>query len=346
MKFIHTADIHLDSPLVGVFDGTTRRYELIKAVAQMSDYADKNGVNAIVVAGDLFDDKYVSDSTVKSIADVISRSHARWFVLRGNHGSVDPYRQLYKICNTVAFFDDDWTTYRMGNVVFCGKELDSNAVAVPWGKLPLDSSDYNVVVLHGDVDSDAYGFVDNAAIAANPINYVAFGHRHKLQKLQFGNNKGAYSGVLEARGFDETEPTGFLVVDTDADTVSFVPQAIRRVDTKIVDLSSADSDIAVEQILLGAVADVDTNNYLNVILQGRLPQGVRAEYIAHRALDGKYFALRVKNETAVLRNLAALADEVSLRGEFVKLALQIEDETERKKVLDMGLSVLAGEELQ
>ena len=33
MKFIHTADIHLDSPLVGVSDGKTRRYELLKAVA-------------------------------------------------------------------------------------------------------------------------------------------------------------------------------------------------------------------------------------------------------------------------------------------------------------------------
>ena len=45
------------------------------------------------------------------------------------------------------------------------------------------------------------------------------------------------------------------------------------------------------------------------------------------------------------RNLAELAAEVSLRGEFVKLAMQIQDPDERERVLDMGLAVLNGEEL-
>ena len=77
MKFIHTADIHLDSPLVGVPDGKTRRYELLKAVANMSDYADNNGISAIVVAGDLFDDKFVSPQTIRGVAEIINGSKAR-----------------------------------------------------------------------------------------------------------------------------------------------------------------------------------------------------------------------------------------------------------------------------
>ena len=74
MKFIHTADIHLDSPLVGVADAKQRRYELLQALSDMSDYADNNGIGAIVVAGDLFDDKFATLSTVKSVADIIGKS--------------------------------------------------------------------------------------------------------------------------------------------------------------------------------------------------------------------------------------------------------------------------------
>lgn len=345
MKFIHTADIHLDSPLNGVSDGKARRHELLMALARLADYADNSGIAAVVVAGDLFDDKFTSDQTIRAVAEIINRSRAKWFVLRGNHGDSTPYDKLHEICPTCAFFGDNWTAFRMGNVVFCGRELTS-VNQEPWQALPIDKSDYNVIVLHGDVDNAAYGLIDCKALAANPVNYVALGHRHALQMLSFGRNKGAYCGTLEARGFDETEPTGFIVVDTDKDEVTFVKQAIRRVVTKEVNLSRADSDVAVERIVADAVTEEDYRNYLNVVLKGDLPEGLHAERVAKNYLNGKFFALRVKDCTKIRRDLDKMAAETSLRGEFVKLAMRIEDENLRKEVLDMGLTALAGEELQ
>lgn len=344
MKFIHTADIHLDSPLIGVADGKTRRFELVKAVANLADYADNNGVEVVVVAGDLFDDKFVADQTIRSVADIISNCKARWLVLKGNHGDATPYNKLHEICNTVSFFGDNWTTYRLGNVVFCGKELDKNDNS-PW-TLPLADNDYNVVVLHGDVDSDEYGHIDGKALAAAPVKYVALGHRHSLQKVMFGRNTGMYSGTLEARGFDENEPTGFVVVDTDKNEVRFVPQAIRSVITKDIDLSKADSDVAVQRIVTDAVAEVAARNYLNVILRGNVAGGIRAKFVAEQYLKDKFFALRIQDDTKPVRDLAKIAEEVSLKGEFVKLAMGIADEAERNRVLDMGLAALDGEDLQ
>ena len=345
MKFIHTADIHLDSPLNGVSDGKTRRFELVKALAGLADYAENSGVQAVVVAGDLFDDKFASDATIRAVADIIKNSRAKWFVLRGNHGDSTPYNKLHEICPTCSFFGDNWTTFRMGKVVFCGREL-SSADQTPWQSLPIDKADYNVVVLHGDVDNSVYGLIDCKALATNPVNYVAMGHRHGLQMLSFGRNKGAYCGTLEARGFDETEPTGFIVVDTDKDEVMFVKQSLRRVVTKEVDLSRADSDLAAERIVADAVADENTRNYLNLVLKGDLSEGLHAERVAQNYLNGKFFALRVKDYTRVRRDLNKLAAETSLRGEFVKLAMQIADENLRKEVLDVGLTVLSGEDLQ
>ena len=37
MKIIHTADIHLDSPLSQVGDSAVRRHELLRAVADMAE---------------------------------------------------------------------------------------------------------------------------------------------------------------------------------------------------------------------------------------------------------------------------------------------------------------------
>lgn len=345
MKFIHTADIHLDSPMNGVSDGKIRRYELLKALSNMAEYADNNGIEAIVVAGDLFDDKFVADATIRNVAEIINRSRARWFVLRGNHGDITPYNKLREFCNTCCFFGDQWTTFRMGKTVFCGKELTPDDQQ-PWGALPIDKDDFNVVVLHGDVDSAAYGLIDGKALAANPVNYVALGHRHALQPLTFGRHKGAYCGTLEARGFDETEPTGFIVVDTVSGDIGFVNQALRRVVTRQVDLSRADSDVAAERIIADAVADESPRNYLNLILSGEVPADLHAARVANNFLSGKFFALRVKDNTKVHRDLAAIAAEASLRGEFVKLAMRIDDERARNEILDMGLAVLAGEDLQ
>ena len=39
MKIIHTADVHLDSPLAGVADGKLRRRELLRALSNVAEDA-------------------------------------------------------------------------------------------------------------------------------------------------------------------------------------------------------------------------------------------------------------------------------------------------------------------
>ena len=342
MKLIHTADIHLDSPLSGVANSTTRRHELLTALMNLNEYAQNNGVEAIIVAGDLFDEKFTTDQTVRSVADIVRAGKASWFVLRGNHGGSLPYEKLKKLCPEINFFDDGWTTYKHGNVVICGREL-GDSDEEEWANLTLDKSAYNVLVLHGDVDDPTYGLIDRKAIAQSGANYVALGHRHAFSTHKFGAVKGCYSGVLEARGFDETAETVFVVIDTDADKIQFVTQAIRKVVTVTVDASNVTSDIALQNKIHNAVAEVSPRNYLNLILTGAASGDLHAEMVAKELLNGKFFALRVKDETTLSVDLDKLSQEVSLRGEFVKLASAIEDERTREAVLKCGLQFLSGE---
>lgn len=343
MKIIHTADIHLDSPLIGVKDSVLRRTELLKALKRLADYATNINAEAVIVAGDLFDDRFTKEQTVLSVADIIKGSSAKWFVMQGNHGSGAPYKQLKALCG-VYLFGSDWTEYTCGNVSIVGRELGEDDQS-RWQSLKLDNSRFNILVLHGDVESDSYGEINKKAIAQSGANYVALGHRHAFASFKFGNVKVCYSGVLEARGFDETAQSGFVVIDTDTGKAEFVPQFIRRVETVKLDITKVNSEIDLEKRLLDAVSQTDTNNYLNLILCGTTPQGVRCEYVAKNVLANRFFALRVKDETQTQFNLSELKQEVSLRGEFVKLALEIEDEQKRQDVLKLGLAVLCGEEL-
>ena len=332
----------MDSPLSGVRNSTERRHELLTALMNLNEYANNNGVAAVIVAGDLFDEKFVTDQTIRSVADIVKSGKASWFVLKGNHGGSQPYDKLQKLCPQINFFDDVWTKYSLNNVVICGRELGANDVE-QWNELSLDKQAYNVLVLHGDVDDPAYGLVDKKAIAASGASYVALGHRHTFCPLKFGSVKGCYSGVLEARGFDETAETGFVEINTDTGDVKFVTQAIRKVVTVNLDVTGVTSDIALQNRIQNAVAEVGSRNYLNLVLTGATSEDLHVEMVAHELLDGKFFALRVKDQTTLKIDLQALAEEISLRGEFVKLASEIEDERLKEAVLKLGLNYLSGE---
>ena len=60
MKIIHCADIHADSKMGTHFTremANKRREEIVDAFGRMVDFALKNKVRAIIIAGDLFDTK-------------------------------------------------------------------------------------------------------------------------------------------------------------------------------------------------------------------------------------------------------------------------------------------------
>lgn len=344
MKIIHTADIHLDSPLSQVKDSASRRYELLQALSNMSEYANNNNVSAIIVAGDLFDSEYATDSTIAGVAQIVNRSKATWFVLQGNHGSSSPYVKLKKAVPQINLFGDDWSLFNLDKVTICGRELGLNDVA-QYDNLVLDQTRYNIVVLHGDVDDDSYGLVDCKTLAKKHANYIALGHRHTFAQYGVNGAKACYCGALEARGFDEPDKTGFVVIDTDKDKAYFVEQYVRRIENITLDVTGITSDIALSDKIVDAIGGLSNRNYLNFLFCGALSNGVHLDVVAKNVLEGRFFALRIADKTTTAYDLKAIKSEVSLRGEFVKLADAIEDEDVKNAVIKMGLKALNGEDI-
>ena len=67
MKLIHTADIHLDARMEAIYPielAKERRKDLRKEWWRLVEYAGRNGVSAILIAGDLFDTKKPLQTTL------------------------------------------------------------------------------------------------------------------------------------------------------------------------------------------------------------------------------------------------------------------------------------------
>src|ERR1035437_681022 len=90
MKFLHAADIHLDSLLAGLRPRADLPDEVIRhctrrAFAAMIDLARAEDVAFVVIAGDLYDGDWKDFSTGLFFAEQMRRLARPCFLLRGNH---------------------------------------------------------------------------------------------------------------------------------------------------------------------------------------------------------------------------------------------------------------------
>lgn len=75
-KIIHCADLHLDSPMethMTEEQASIRNTEIIHTFLRLTEYAAKNDVRAVIIAGDMFDGERIKIRTVDEILDAIGK---------------------------------------------------------------------------------------------------------------------------------------------------------------------------------------------------------------------------------------------------------------------------------
>ena len=91
-KIIHCADLHLDSPMethMTEEQASIRNTEIIHTFLRLTEYAAKNDVRAVIIAGDMFDGERIKIRTVDEILDAIRRTpNVDYLYLAGNHEDV------------------------------------------------------------------------------------------------------------------------------------------------------------------------------------------------------------------------------------------------------------------
>lgn len=364
MKIIHCADLHLDSRMTANLTdekAKERKNELLDAFRRMVAYASANEVDAIIIAGDLFDTKSISATACNVVRDgIVNNPQIDFYYLQGNHDADSFLARLDDIPSNLKLFDNKWTSYQTGKdgkVIISGIELNGLNSPDWFNTLVNDSEKFNIVVLHGQESAskskNKAEVIPFGELKNKNIDYLALGHIHgyKLERLD-GRGVYCYPGCLESRGFDEPGEHGFVLlqINEDEGTMSheFVKNSYRNLYEVVVDvtdcMTTTEISTKVEKEL--SLKNYDNRHMVKLVLAGEMD--VTAEKntdLLTRQFSNRFYCFKIYDETKLKVNAEDYRLDESLKGEFVRNVLEADDISEQDKmeIISYGIRALSGE---
>lgn len=322
MKFIHTADIHLDSPLLGLSAYQDAPTHLLRtatrdAFTRLVDEALSEEVDFLLIAGDLYDGNWKDFNTGLFFAREMGRLNRAGIVvylLLGNHDAENEMtRKLQLPDNVFLLSARKAQTLRLDalKVAIHGRSFKEAATTE---NLVLTYPDpvpgyLNIGMLHTALEGNAahanYAPCSIAELEARGYAYWALGHVHEFRMWQ-GASTIVFPGNLQGRHVRESGPRGAVLVTADGEQITSVERLyvdVLRWCTLEVDVSSASS-------LPGAVRAV--GEALDRLLdeQGHnLPLAVRVVLSGRSQAHGELFGLESQLRHEVLALAAARGSE-------------------------------------
>ncbi len=328
MKFLHAADIHLDSPLRGlaahahipreVTDDCTRR-----AFANLIDLAIAEDVAFLIIAGDLYDGDWRDHGTGLFFAREMRRLGRPCYLIRGNHDAQSVItRSLILPPNVREFSSRTTETFRLDDlhVALHGRSFPDRAV-------PEDLSAtypaprpgwFNIGVLHTSAEDPGgqharYAPCAVESLAAKGYDYWALGHIHQRQELhRKGDAPIVFPGNLQGRHACEIGAKGATLVEVEHGAIV----SLRHVDCDVLRWESLTLDVA-------PVPDLPD-----------LYRSVRfALEVARDAAEARPLIVRLTLRGATLCHAALIADRVQAEAECRNAAEAVSDKIFLEKLV-------------
>ncbi len=326
-----------------------RKRELLLTFSRIAELAEREGANAVLLAGDLFDTPTPAESAVRYVLDTVS-AHPKidFLMLYGNHAGDFRFEKTgARLPKNLRFFGEDgFTVYRYGHLAVYGTE--NNAAELP----PLDPADLNIVMLHGQVSENGRraGEIALSRFRGRHIDYLALGHLHALAADRL-DERGiwCYAGTPEGRGFDEAGEKQIVLLTDGKERLlrTRLSVATRTVRIADADISACLSQRSIEEAVLCAAAEAKESDLLRIRLVGRRSVRLIPDLLQlHRLLSGRYFYAEVRDESELAISPEEYEHDPSLRGEFVRTVLAKGLPKEQQAlILSAGLAALSGEEV-
>ena len=357
MKLIHCADLHLDARMEASLPrekAWERRQEVMRTFTRMVETAEDQGVEAILLCGDLFDAKTISARARNCVLDAV-KNHPGicFYYLQGNHDQNTFLADLQTMPDNLRTFREEWTVYQQGELCIAGAELSEKTQDGIFGRLTLDPERINLVMLHGTAAE--YGTGEQAgafslrALQNKNIDYLALGHIHSYREGRL-DDRGVwcYSGCLEGRGFDECGEKGYVLLEIKDGRISrkFVPFAFRTCREIPVDITGLLTQEEIRKKTLETLSPVPEKDLVKVVLTGEVsPEAEKDSSWLEKWLEDSWYFVKVQDRTSLAVHPEDYRYDVSLKGEFVRMVLASSMEQEEKEqVLRMGIRALAGED--
>lgn len=363
IRFLHCADLHLDSPFSGLnaMQSEARREEQRELFRALICLAKNRRVDFLLIAGDLFDSGFTASSTVKFVADTLATLDCPVIISPGNH---DPYKEggLYvgSFPQNVRIFTSEKlssfyfpkTNVCVHGYAFTSEKHEENPLD---SGVTLDPTKINLLCAHTELDVPLshYAPITSRQLASSGFDYAALGHIHNAPKPSIcGKTLVCYSGCLEGRSFDELDFGSVMEVTIDGTTVTSekVRLAKHRYMVETIDITGSEKNSEVIDRIRQRIA---VNNYredtaLRVILTGALsPEYIPSVSFITGSVEGLYH-LEIRDSTTPILDFAELERDMSIRGEYYRelvAKMRSADEQERQvaaEALRIGLCALSG----
>lgn len=246
ITFIHAADLHLDSPFVGLKHLPTRLFEKMRestflAFSRLITYAINEQVDFVLLAGDLYDEEERSLKAQLKLKKEFERLHEAGidvYVIHGNHDHMGGKWLDLEWPENVHVFSSkqvEMKVFEKNEIPLAyiyGYSYPSRSVTQNMTQQYMKkdhTSVYHIGMLHGSIEGnnehDVYcPFTVNELITKD-FDYWALGHIHKRQLLHKNNPIIAYPGNIQGRHRKELGEKGFYHVEMNGEdsTASFIP---------------------------------------------------------------------------------------------------------------------------
>ncbi len=236
LKFIHAADIHLDSPLRGLSRYESAPVDTIRdacrrAFKNLVDLAIEEKAAFVLLAGDLYDGDWKDYSTgifLSRQMGKLNQHGIQVFAVAGNH---DAANRMTKALNTPAnmkiFSAGKVETVKLEeySVAIHGRSfktqhVDENLAA---GFCQAIKGMFNIGILHTSLDGRE-GHANYAPCTLDDLRsknyqYWALGHIHK-QEIVSKDPFVVFPGCIQGRHIRESGPKGCVVVTVEEETIT------------------------------------------------------------------------------------------------------------------------------
>lgn len=370
IRLLHLADLHLGWEPKYLSDDKKRirRKERDMILQKAVDYAlaPENGVQGVLIVGDLFERYDPETALVREAMHQISRLTVQGMMVvtvPGNHDEITYRESVYR--NRGA----DWPGFLVTNPmpahclsqVIKGAPVHIYSLAYTGGLTRAAEIDafprfqepgFHIGAYHGSLDWEGLGDrslpLTSSKLARAGYNYIALGHYHQFSSKGIGDGLAVYPGAVEFKTFSDPGSGHFTVVSWDGIRVTIEnPQVDSRPIQRItLDISSADDFESVKSLCL-AYAGPETMSQLSLV-------GTPCFHIDEDRLleeiDSEFFYLELRNSAQYFSAdfLDEVANEPTVRGEYVKRLrkeMMAADDNEKKlweRAMLLGLQALEG----
>ena len=221
MKLLHTADHHIGKSFGQLDEDTTRAVQAaqIEVLEKMRELVRKEGIDLVVIAGDLFDSSSVSRTLRDHGFGILSIFAVPVYISPGTHDKLENsnvYQGIDASGNIKVFTKG---SHKIENpilqvVLHSNPNIFGGGESLLDGLQPDHSWRYNIAILHGSLDIPGKhnpndNIIPQQNLSKLGMDYIALGHWHTFQSYE---NLYCYSGTPETTKFDEGQDSGYVAI--------------------------------------------------------------------------------------------------------------------------------------